>query len=310
MDTAFVFPGQGSQAVGMLDSICAASQSAAACVEEANDALGYDLGALISAGPDDVLGPTDVTQPALLTTSVALYRAWIEAGGEAPTAMAGHSLGEYSALVCAGAIPFDKAVRLVRHRGELMQQAVPRGEGAMAAVLGLDDAAVEAACATVDGVVSAANYNAPGQVVIAGAADAVAAAIDACKAAGAKKAIPLPVSVPSHCQLMSSAADSLAVALADIDLALPSVTLVHNVDATAAETLDAMRAALINQLSEPVRWVDCVNALASGGVSRFVECGPGRVLSSMVKRIDRSLKPVSISDADTLQSVLAAGNEE
>ncbi|MCR9279228.1 MAG: ACP S-malonyltransferase [Pseudomonadaceae bacterium] len=305
MATAFVFPGQGSQSLGMLDDIIATSAAARDTLAEADEALGFALSDVIAAGPESALNSTETTQPALLATSVALYRAWLAEGGATPSGMAGHSLGEYSALVCAGSLEFADALRLVRRRGELMQQSVPAGEGAMAAILGLEDAEVEACCAGVDGVVSAANYNSPGQIVIAGAAAAVDAAIAACKDAGARKAMPLAVSVPSHCALMNSAADALAEELAGVAVAMPTVPVVHNVDAVAAANPDELRAKLVAQLSQPVRWTQCVTTLADAGADTFIECGPGKVLTGLARRINKQLTGRAVNDSASLASALA-----
>lgn len=305
MAIAFVFPGQGSQSLGMLDDIVTTSAAARDALAEADDALGFALSTVIASGPEAQLNSTETTQPALLATSVALYRAWLERGGRAPIGMAGHSLGEYSALVCAGSLGFADALRLVRRRGELMQQAVPAGEGAMAAILGLEDEQVEACCGGIDGVVSAANYNSPGQIVIAGAAAAVDAAIEACKAAGARKAMPLAVSVPSHCALMDPAAQALASELAAVEVTMPSVPVVHNVDGAAAGNPDELRAKLVAQLSQPVRWTQCVNALVGAGAQTLVECGPGKVLTGLSRRINKQLGGKAVNDSASLASALA-----
>lgn len=305
MATSFVFPGQGSQSLGMLDDITTTSAAARDALAEADEALGFALSAVIASGPEAALNSTETTQPALLATSVALYRAWLEQGGSVPTGMAGHSLGEYSALVCAGSIEFADALRLVRRRGELMQQSVPAGVGAMAAILGLEDDQVEACCASVDGVVSAANYNSPGQIVIAGTAAAVDAAIEACKAAGARKAMPLAVSVPSHCALMDPAAEALATELAGVSVAMPAVPVVHNVDGLAASTPDELRAKLVAQLSQPVRWTHCVTALADAGAQTFIECGPGKVLTGLARRINKQLSGKAVNNTASLASALA-----
>ncbi|MEL6449135.1 MAG: ACP S-malonyltransferase [Pseudomonadota bacterium] len=287
---AFVFPGQGSQSVGMLADMAARSSIVGDTFATASAALGYDLWALCQDDPDGRLSETEVTQPALLTASIALWRVWLEAGGGAPVLLAGHSLGEYSALVAAGAIELADAVSLVATRGRYMQEAVPAGSGGMAAVLGLDDDTVIAACGGVgDGVVEAVNFNAPGQVVIAGDKTAVDAAIEACKAAGAKRALPLPVSVPSHCALMRPAAERLAETLAGIDIAAPNIDIVNNVDVEKTRDPAAIRDALVRQLHSPVRWTETMQAFASEGVSQIIECGPGKVLSGLQKRIDRSV---------------------
>ena len=288
----------------MLADIAAEHSSVQERYAEASDALSVPLWEIVSSGPEDRLGQTEITQPAILTASVALWDVWQAAGGQRPAAMAGHSLGEYSALVCAGAISFGDAVRLVHQRGRLMQSAVPEGQGLMAAIIGLDDDAVAAACAGVDGVVSAANINAPGQVVIAGETAAVEAAIDQLKEAGAKRALPLEVSVPSHCALMQPAAEQLGALLADIDLSQPQIPVHHNVDAEVSSSVDDIRARLVRQLSEPVQWTACVRSLAGLGIDRLVECGPGKVLSGLTRRIDKSVSMSAIGTADGLTSAL------
>lgn len=312
MPVALMFPGQGSQSVGMLGSLTQSDAPAREAFEEASQALGYDLAALVREGPEADLNRTDRTQPAMLTAGVAVWRAWVARSGPEPLAMAGHSLGEYSALVCAGALEFADAVRLVRLRGELMQSAVPQGVGAMAAVLGLDDAGIEAACAEASeaGVVEAVNYNAPGQVVIAGAAAAVERAIELAKSAGARRAVALPVSVPSHCRLMAPAAEALAEALADVAVGVPRVPVFHNVDARPRTDPDAIRAALAEQVHRPVRWVQCVAAMRSAGADLLVEAGPGRVLAGLVRRIDREAKAAAADDVATLEAAIDAARGE
>lgn len=304
---AFVFPGQGSQAVGMLADIGAAWPVVPATFAEASEALGYDLWALTQNGPESDLNQTEKTQPALLTAGVALWRAWQQAGGRTPDYLAGHSLGEYTALVAAGSLSLADGVRLVALRGQLMQQAVPAGEGAMAAILGLDDEAVRQACAeaSVVGVVAAVNYNAPGQVVIAGSAAAVARAIELLKAAGAKRALPLPVSVPSHCALMQPAAARLQEALAGVTFGAPAIPVVQNVGARIEADTGAIRDALVRQLYSPVLWVGTVEALAGLGVTRLLECGPGKVLSGLNKRIVKELETASLENVASFQAALA-----
>jgi [acyl-carrier-protein] S-malonyltransferase len=274
--------------------------------EEASDALSYDLWKIVQEGPEASLNATECTQPALLSASVAIWRVWQELEGPRPTVMAGHSLGEYSAMVCAGVLGFAEGVKLVRLRGDAMQQAVPAGEGGMAAILGLDNAAVEAACAQAaqGEVVSAVNYNAPGQVVIAGGKAAVERAIAACQDAGAKRAMPLPVSVPSHCDLMRPAADRLATAMQDIKLRPPRYTVIQNVDAEAHADVDTLRTRLIEQLYQPVRWTSCVEAMAAQGANVFIECGPGKVLSGLNKRIVRGSRSLAVNDPDSLDAAL------
>lgn len=307
MSLGFVFPGQGSQTVGMLTDVAAEFPDVRATFEEAGEAISQPLWQIVTEGPEDDLIRTEITQPALLTAGVALWRVWQAEGGEAPTCMAGHSLGEYSALVCAGALPFVDAVRLVRRRGELMQAAVPRGQGAMAAILGLDDADVEAACSDVDGVVSAANYNAPGQVVIAGTAEAVAAAAEGCKARGARRAALLPVSGPFHCALMRPAQEAFAAELQAASLTVPGIAVVQNVDATVASDVEGIRQRLLQQISSPVRWTACVLAMQERGVRTLVECGPGRVLGGLGKRIDKSMGGAALGTLAGLRDALGGG---
>jgi [acyl-carrier-protein] S-malonyltransferase len=290
----FVFPGQGSQEIGMLGDFLQSEPIVRACVAEAEAAVGIPLGQLMREGPAEELNRTRITQPVLLTASIALWRLWLSRGGRPPVVMAGHSLGEYSALVAAGALDFAEAVRLVAVRGELMQAAVPSGAGAMAAILGLDEAQVIECCSAVDGVVSAANINAPGQIVIAGTAAAVAAASERCLAAGAMRAIKLEVSVPSHCSLMLPAAERFVDAIAKIRVTAPSVPVVHNVDAVATSDPDHIRRNLLAQLSQPVRWIQCVESMVRQGATTLVECGPGKILGGMIRRIDRSVVNVAL----------------
>ncbi|WP_440904000.1 ACP S-malonyltransferase [Catenovulum sp. SX2] len=303
---AFVFPGQGSQTVGMLADLFDTHAVVKQTFEQASDALGYNLAELALNGPAEKLNQTQITQPALLTASTAIFRLLEEKGVAAPAFLAGHSLGEYSALTAAGVIAFEDAVKLVELRGQAMQQAVPEGVGAMAAIIGLDDDAVKAACAEASGdqVVAAVNFNSPGQVVIAGHKDAVAKASELCKAAGAKRALPLPVSVPSHCSLMQPAADKLAEALNNIQLSAPKIAVVNNVDVKAEVEAAAIKDALKRQLYCPVRWTETVQFLASQGVTNLVEVGPGKVLNGLTKRIEKSLSAVSINDAASLESFL------
>ena len=301
---AAIFPGQGAQSVGMLSDLAADHASIKLRFAEASDVLGFDLWAMTEQGPSEVLGQTENTQPALLTASVALWDLWPSAQ-EKIGMMAGHSLGEYSALVCAGAMSFADGVALVRKRGELMQAAVPNGQGTMAAVLGLDDAAIAQCCEQVAGEVSAANYNAPGQVVIAGETDAVHAAIEACKAAGAKRAVPLDVSGPFHSRLMQRAAADFSEALLAVELSLPAIPVYQNVHGQVADSVDEMRQLLVEQLYSPVRWTSCVAALLDAGVGQFVECGPGSVLAGLVKRIVRGTPTVGLSTAQGIEAALA-----
>jgi [acyl-carrier-protein] S-malonyltransferase len=307
MSLGFVFPGQGSQSVGMLADVAAEFPQVRRHFEEAGDAISQPLWRIVMEGPDEDLVRTEITQPALLTASVALWSIWRDEAGAAPAAVSGHSLGEYSALVCAGALAFADAVRLVNRRGKLMQAAVPQGEGAMAAVLGLDDEQVEAACAEIPGVVSAANYNAPGQVVIAGSAAAVQAAADRCKEVGARRVTLLQVSGPFHCELMRPAQEAFAADLEGVALAMPSIPVIHNVDASEATDVDGLRRRLLAQISQPVLWSSCVRTMAQRGVTRVVECGAGRVLSGLVKRIEPALATASLGTVSSLREALAEG---
>ena len=303
---AFVFPGQGSQTVGMLAELAATYPQVEETFREASDALGYDLWQLVSQGPAEELNKTWQTQPALLTASVAIYRVWQAQGGEQPVLMAGHSLGEYSALVCAGVLNFADAVKLVELRGKLMQEAVPEGTGAMQAIIGLDDAAIRQACeeSAQGQVVSPVNFNSPGQVVIAGNKEAVERAGAACKAAGAKRALPLPVSVPSHCALMKPAADKLAEALEGITFNQPAVPVINNVDVKAESDASAIRHALVRQLYSPVRWTESVEAMAAQGVTHLLEMGPGKVLTGLTKRIVDTLTAAAVNDTASLNAAL------
>ena len=308
---ALVFPGQGSQQVGMLRELAERYSVVRTTFEEAADALGYDLWKVVQEGPDEALNATACTQPALLTASVAIWRVWQELEGPRPGAMAGHSLGEYSAMVCAGVVGFADGVRLVRLRGEAMQEAVPVGQGAMAAVLGLDDATVETACAEAaqNEVVAAVNYNAPGQVVIAGDKAAVERAIALCQEAGAKRAMPLPVSVPSHCALMHPAAERLKAAMTDLDMRPPRYTVYQNVDAQAHADVETLRTRLVEQLYQPVRWTACVEAMEAAGAAVFIECGPGKVLTGLGKRIAKGSKGLAVNDPDSLEAALGLARE-
>lgn len=308
---AFVFPGQGSQSVGMLADMLPLNSIIQTTFAEASETLGYDLWQLVQNGPGDELNDTRRTQPAMLTAGIAIWRLWQAQGGPEPQYLAGHSLGEYTALVAAGAMDFAAAVKLVEQRGEFMQSAVPAGKGAMAAVLGLDDGQVRQVCdeAAGDGHVAPANFNAPGQVVIAGDAAAVERAVEAAKAAGAKRAMPLPVSVPSHCELMRPAADQLATQLAAVTIKTPAIPIIHNADVAEHADADAIRTALTQQLFEPVRWVETVQILKDKGVQHVVECGPGKVLTGLNKRIDRTLNTLPINDAASFESALAAVQE-
>lgn len=310
MTLAFVFPGQGSQAVGMLAELGAAEPVVRATFAEASDVVGYDLWSLCQDGPESALGSTERTQPAMLAAGVATWRVWVGRGGPQPVAMAGHSLGEYTALVCSEAMDFKTAIDVVRFRGQAMQQAVPVGQGAMAAILGLEDAELAAACAEAaqGEVVEPVNFNAPGQVVIAGNASAVGRAIDAAKARGAKRAVLLPVSVPSHSSLMLDAAERLAEKLATVDVRMPNVPAVYTVDVRIHASPDGIRQSLKEQLFKPVRWADTVRAMLAGGATTFVECGPGKVLTSLNRRIERKpeLKLLALEDTASITAALAA----
>lgn len=303
---AMVFPGQGSQAVGMLAELAVQNPLIEATFAEASAALGYDLWQLTQQGPAEELNKTWQTQPALLTASVALWRVWQQQGGRQPSWLAGHSLGEYSALVCAGVLDFVQAVRLVELRGRLMQEAVPAGVGAMSAIIGLDNDAIAKACAeSAQGqIVSPVNFNSPGQVVIAGHKEAVERAGAACKAAGAKRALPLPVSVPSHCALMKPAADKLALALKKLTFSVPALPIVNNVDVRAEVSPDAIRQALVRQLYNPVRWTETVQYLTGEGVEIILEVGPGKVLTGLTKRIADSVSGMAVNDPASLAAAL------
>lgn len=303
---AFVFPGQGSQALGMLADLAAQFPIVEETFSEASSALGYDLWQLVQQGPAEELNKTWQTQPALLAASVAIFRVWQQQGGKAPAMMAGHSLGEYSALVCAGVLDFQAAIRLVELRGKLMQEAVPEGTGAMFAIIGLDNEAIAKACeeSAQGQVVSPVNFNSPGQVVIAGNKEAVERAGAACKAAGAKRALPLPVSVPSHCALMKPAADKLAVALQEITFSAPQVVVVNNVDVRTEIVPEAIRSALVRQLYSPVRWTESVEFMAAQGVTSLLEVGPGKVLTGLTKRIVDTLTAAAVNDAASLSAAL------
>jgi len=309
MSFAFVFPGQGSQSVGMLGALSAAQPAVQATFAQASEVLGYDLWRLASAGPAEDLNATERTQPAMLAAGVATWRTWQARGGALPALVSGHSLGEFTALVCAGALDFAPAIALVRCRGELMQAAVPAGSGAMAAILGLEDEAVEAACreAAQGEVVEPANYNSPGQVVIAGAAAAVQRAIGAAKARGAKRAVLLPVSVPSHSSLMQGAAVRLQERLAALEVRVPKIRYVSAVDARPHEDPQEIRALLVRQLSSPVRWSQTLSAL-SAGLAQVIECGPGKVLTGLNRRIEKraDLTFLALEDPPSLDAALAA----
>jgi len=305
MNFAFVFPGQGSQSVGMMAAY-GESTVIRQAFAEASEALGEDLWQMVADGPAEVLAQTVNTQPLMLTAGVAIYREWIARGGALPSLVAGHSLGEYSALVAAGALDFQEAVKLVRLRAQAMQEAVPQGEGAMAALLGLDEAAAVDACAEAaqGEVVSAANLNSPGQIVIAGARAAVERAMAAAKARGAKRAVLLPVSAPFHCALMKPAAERLQQRLADIEVRVPAIPVLNNVDVAVETDPVRIKDALVRQAYSPVRWIETVQEIARGGVTHVFECGPGKVLAGMTKRIEGSLQGAAIADAASLDEVL------
>ena len=303
---AIVFPGQGSQSLGMLSELASDHVQVVDIFEQASDVLGYDLWQLVQDGPVDELNETDKTQPAMLAAGVAVWRVWQDAGGAVPAVLAGHSLGEYTALVCAGALDFQEAVSLVEERGRCMQSAVPAGTGAMAAILGLDDIAVAVVCEqAADGdVVSPVNYNSPGQVVIAGHVGAVERAIVLAKEAGAKRAVQLPVSVPSHCALMQPAAEQFADRLNKAVIKTPLIKIIQNVDATLHDDPDTIRANLDRQLYSPVQWVGSVQAMGKQGVTRIIEAGPGKVLTGLCKRIDKSIAAAAVFDEASLTSAL------
>ncbi len=305
---AFVFPGQGSQKIGMLSELAAANPIVESTFAEASEALGYDLWTMIQQGEQEDINLTERTQPMLLTSSVAIWRLWNDKAGPMPAQMAGHSLGEWSALVCAGAVDFVDAVKIVRARGAYMQEAVPVGVGAMAAILGLDDQIIIDACESArDGeVVDAVNYNAPGQVVIAGSAAAVDRAIDICKQAGAKRAMALPVSAPFHTSLMKPAADRLAELVEGTRFNAPQIPVIHNVNGMTETDPASIQALMLEQIYKPVMWVDCINGLKKGGANLFIECGPGRVLNGLTKRIDRDLTSFSTDDVASLDNALTS----
>ena len=309
MTFAFVFPGQGSQSLGMLNTI-ADLPEVRATLQEASDALGEDIAKLIAEGPAEALALTTNTQPVMLTAGIAFYRVWLAAGGPLPAVMAGHSLGEYSALVAAGVIAFKDAVPLVRFRAQAMQNAVPVGSGGMAAILGLDDARVQDVCHEASqvsgGVVEAVNFNAPGQVVIAGSTDAVTKACEMLKAAGAKRALPLPVSAPFHSSLLQPASEELKGYLKGIAFQAPNIPVINNVDVQILQDPNAIKDALVRQAAKPVRWQETVQLMAQQGVTRVVECGPGKVLAGLTKRINDQVQGVPVFDDASLKEVLAS----
>jgi len=303
---ALVFPGQGSQTVGMLSELYQEFATVRDTFDEASKALGYDLWALVANGPEADLNETHRTQPALLTASVAIWRLWQQQGGATPAYMAGHSLGEYSALVCSGALSLSDAVKLVENRGQYMQTAVPAGTGAMQAIIGLDDALIAKACdeAAQGEVVSPVNFNSPGQVVIAGDKAAVERAGELCKVYGAKRALPLPVSVPSHCALMKPAADRLAIDLASLEFHPTVIPVLNNVDVVVANDQNSIKDALVRQLFSPVRWTESIEWLAAQGVTDVIEIGAGKVLAGLIKRIDKNLNTASVNDLASLNNAL------
>ncbi|MGB0459478.1 MAG: ACP S-malonyltransferase [Porticoccaceae bacterium] len=303
---AFVFPGQGSQKIGMLAELAEQNPIIEQTFNEASEVLGYDMWQLIQQGAQEEINLTQRTQPILLTCSVAIWRLWNEKQGASPSQMAGHSLGEWSALVCSNVIDFADGLKIVEARGKYMQQAVPVGQGAMAAIIGLDDQAILEACTEANdlGVVDAVNFNAPGQVVIAGSNEAVERAMEICKDAGAKRALPLPVSAPFHTSLMKPAADNLADMVNAVTFRSPEVPIMHNVHAQNEQDPQAIKALMLEQIYSPVKWVDCVKQLKQSGVSTLVECGPGKVLSGLAKRIDRELTAVATESAADFDAAL------
>lgn len=312
MTFAIIFPGQGSQSPGMQKLLASEYPVVEQTYRQASDVLGLDLWALVQNGPQEELDRTVITQPAMLAAGVSAWRAWQAAGGTEPAMVAGHSLGEYSALVCAGALDFADAVALVRQRAELMQQAVPEGNGGMAAILGLDDEAVIDVCRRAEEgqVVSAVNFNSPGQVVIAGDRAAVERAVEQAKAAGARRAMLLPVSVPSHCELMIPAADRLAPKLAETPISSPRIPVVNNVDVATYNDANQIRDGLVRQLHNPVRWVETVQTLIAAGAGSILECGPGKVLTGLLKRIDRNVTGIGIDDPESLQKAIGASQSQ
>jgi len=310
MSFAFVFPGQGSQSVGMLGALAAAEPTVRATFAEASGVLGYDLWQLVSEGPEESLNATERTQPVMLAAGVATWRVWCELGGTDPAVVAGHSLGEFTALVCAQALEFAPAVELVRFRGQLMQEAVPAGSGAMAAVLGLEDEAVVAVCreAARGAVVEPVNFNSPGQVVIAGETAAVQRALEAAKLRGAKRTVLLPVSVPSHSSLMRAAGERLRRHLAALAWQVPRIRYVSAVDARTHDSPEDIRELLVRQLSSPVRWTQTLRALSTDGIAQVIECGPGRVLTGLNRRIERrpELAFLALDDSASIEAALSA----
>jgi [acyl-carrier-protein] S-malonyltransferase len=307
MTLAFVFPGQGSQSAGMLHALAAEFAVVQETFAEASQAFGQDLWALAQQGPEEKLNQTEITQPLMLAAGVATWRAWVANNGPRPQFLAGHSLGEYSALVCAGAIDFAEAVALVADRARYMQEAVPPGQGGMAAILGMEDDAVRRLCeqAAQGEVLEAVNFNSPGQVVIAGTAAAVARAVELSRAAGARRAVVLPVSVPSHSRLMHPAAQRLAARLESVPIRTPQIPVLHNVHVQAEPDPQAIRAALVRQIESPVRWVETIQKLVASGVTHIVECGPGKVLTGLNKRIVQHIETLPVFDPQTLHDALS-----
>jgi len=311
MSFSILFPGQGSQSVGMLSTLAEEFSIVKDTFNEASEVLSYDLWSIVKDGPVEKLNETNITQPAMLASGVACWRVWQQHEHTTPISFAGHSLGEYTALVAANSLQFSDAIKLVAERARLMQEAVPPGIGAMAAILGLSDEIVIKVCndSANDEVVSAVNFNSIGQVVIAGNKNAVNRAIDAAKEAGAKRALLLPVSVPSHCSLMKPAAEKLAVFLNSIEIKSPDTPVIHNVDMQHHTDSDKIKNALTQQLFQPVQWVDSINAIAKLGTTKFIECGPGKVLTGLVKRIDKSLTCVPFYDKSSLDKSIVLINE-
>ncbi len=308
MSLAFVFPGQGSQSIGMLNELAEAEPVVLDTFKTASDVLGYDLWDVTQQGPQEKLNSTDITQPALLAAGVACWKVWQVKGGAMPVVLAGHSLGEYSALVCGGVLDFSDAIKLVEVRGQFMQQAVPEGQGGMAAILGLEDAQVVEACkqAAEGDVLQAVNYNSPGQVVVAGSKAAIERIVTVAKEMGAKRALPLPVSVPSHCDLMKPAAEQLAEKLESVTFSTATIPVINNVDVAVETDAGKIRDALVRQLFNPVRWVGTIHKMAADGVDQLIECGPGRVLIGLNKRIDKSMSAAAVFDPASFDKALSA----
>lgn len=313
MSLAFIFPGQGSQSVGMLSALAEDFPQVQETYAQASDVLQYDLWQLVTEGPLEQLNQTHITQPAILAAGISVWRIWQEKNGPVPSIMAGHSLGEYTALVCSGALVYEDAVSLVAERGRLMQEAVPAGTGAMAAILGLEDDIVIQLCDEVEKeksgdseIVAAVNFNSPGQVVIAGSKNAVERAMEIAKSKGAKRALLLPVSVPSHCQLMKPAADKLDERLSQVEIKTPSIPVIHNCNVQSHDNVNDIRSALTKQLYNPVRWVEVIQNISGRGIETLIECGPGKVLTGLTKRIDKTLKTKPVYDAASLEDALEA----